>query len=734
MSVFSRLILVLLVNSVLVQNVIAEELWSDVLQIVAKNSNTVPTQKFNKARLLTLDTNQMQLFLNTSAPSSALSRSASSRKQITLPLPDGRQISVEYKNSVILPELLAKKFPEIKTFKLIPDENIFSGTIDITPNGFHAMLQMHDGEVIFIDPTYTDTRYVDVTGHSNQYASYRKQDQSIDHNINHNAPGHQCLLDDHSSDAFNKLSPSIAPLSKMQSREDQRSVQHLLRYRIAIAATGEYTALKGGKSRALSAIATTLNRVNQVYEQDLGIHLSLVENNDEIIFEDKDSDPYTSTNTSSLITINQGVINRIIGVQNYDLGHLFSTSGGGLAVIGSACNDNSKAKGMSGTSNPGSDSFSLDFVAHEIGHQLGATHTFNSSEGLCAGRTRSASTAFEPGSGSTIMSYAGICGSDNIQSHVDAMFHIGSIEQIRNFTQNGNGSRCGIRATLNNEPPRPNAGSNYVIPANTPFELKGHANDPEGDRLVYAWEQVDVGTSSAESEDTGNNALFRAHLPNRSSSRTFPPLENLLYHQTTRGENLPIRDRTLRFKLVAQDGFNAAQSDEMSISVKRTGSRFALNMPRSHYNLGRDYKISWNTANTEQAPIYCDSVDVLLSTNGGYDFDYTLAEGVPNTGNTWVTLSTGLPETSEARFKVSCSNNIFFAISYKDFSLVDDDDIEDAQEQGAEPSLNDRSPQVSQQSNLAAAGGSFNLLGLLMVLLMMFLMKTISRLFVNPKS
>ncbi len=715
MNFFGRLILVLLVNIVLVQNSVAQDLWSDIPQLAAKNANSALTPEFNNARLLTLDNNQMQMLLNTSS----LSRSVDNNKHMVLPLPDGRQITVEYKDSVILPASLAQKYPEIKTFKLMPDENIISGRMDMTLNGFHAMVQMRDGEMIFIDPT---SRHP-----SNEYASYRKKDQHTDHN----APGHQCHLDDSSSDLLDGFSSSVTTLStipslsKAQSREDERSVQHLLRYRIAIAATGEYTELKGGKSRALSAIATILNRVNQVYEQDLGIHLSLVENNDDIIFEDKDSDPYTPTNTSSLINTNQTVIDRIIGTQNYDIGHLFSTSGGGLAVIGSVCNNNSKAKGMSGTSNPSSDSFSLDFVAHEIGHQVGATHTFNSSEGLCAGRTRTARTAYEPGSGSTIMSYAGICGSDNIQSNADAMFHIGSIDQIRTFTQNGNGSRCGIRASLSNAPPRPNAGSNYVIPANTPFELNGHANDPEGDRLVYAWEQVDVGSTSQEFEDKGNNALFRVHLPNSASSRTFPPLKDILNHKTTRGENLPIRERTLRFKLVAQDGFNAAQSDEMSISVKRTGSRFALNLPRSHYNLGRDYKISWNTANTEKAPIYCDSVDVLLSTNGGDDFDHTLAEGVPNTGQTWVSLSTNLPETSEARFKISCSNNIFFAISYNDFSLIEDDDLDDAPELGSEPRLNDRSPQVSQQSNLVAAGGSFNPLWLLLMGLI--------RLFVKPK-
>ncbi len=675
---------------------------------------------FNNARLMQLDTQGMRVALSGAnhdkyaARAAQDSRSVASIKTITLPLPDGAEIMVQAQLSEVLPQPLADKYPAIKTFKLMPDNHIISGRIDMTTLGFHGMLQMHSGETVFIDPTG------DKAGAQfGKYAIYRKKDQNLP-----KTEKHQCLLKEDLTEHF-LLSSSILSSSVVQ-RSGERSTQQLLNYRIAIAATGEYTMIKGGKAAALSAIATTLNRVNQVYEQDLGIHLTLVDNNDQLIFTNANSDPF-SGDSNRMINQNQGVIDQLIGSSNYDIGHLFASHGGGLAMIGSVCNNASKAKGISGTSNPGNDVFNLDFVAHEIGHQLGATHTFNSSQGLCSGRTRTGSTAYEPGSGSTIMSYAGICGSDNLQSHADGMFHIGSIEQIRAFTQNGAGSACGIRSDIGNTSPRPHAGKNYVIPANTPFELRGSATDSDGDSLVYAWEQLDAGATSSAYEDKGNNALFRAHLPDDSPARVFPPLDNILYHKVEKGENLPIKERVMRFKFVAQDGYNAAQSDEMQVQVKRTGSRFALDLPRSHYTLGNDYRISWNTANTNRAPVYCDSVDVSISTDGGYNYEM-LEEGVANTGETWIYLPTTLAETNRARFKLNCSNNIFFAVSFRDFKLTLDD-LEEASEPGPEPGLKDRSssvvPSTGSQgqtnqpvNNLASAGGgAFNPLWLVLLLL-----------------
>ncbi len=520
--------------------------------------------------------------------------------RISIPLPNGAITVLELVPDPVLSGTLADKYPDIQTYKVIANDTVFSGKVDITSSGFHAMLQMFDGEIIFIDP-------VDVL--KDRYVSYKKsaQKQSNDRTFSCGVTQHQSHLTEEFA-GWQSLARVVA----------ERTTESLLHYRIAVATSGEYAAKHGGTvAGVMSAITTTLSRVNQILERDLGIHLDIVENNDLIINTDANSDPFTKTDMIELLGQNQEYIDSVIGSGNYDIGHLFSGSGGGIAAIASVCNQYRKAQGISGTSNPVNDSFDLDFVAHEIGHQLGATHTFNSSQGLCSGSTRSEKTAFEPGSGSSIMSYAGYCGLDNLQSHADAMYHIGSIEQISDFTSNGRGNLCGTQKAFNNKPPVTDAGDDFTIPSRTPFELKGSAQDADGDSLIYAWEQIDAGESSLEFDDKGDNALFRVHIPQNKTVRIFPPLQDILSNSSSRGEKLPEHQRILNFSFVAQDGVNVAQSDEMKINVARTGSRFALNLPKSQYTIGESYQVLWNVADTNKPPVNCQNVDLFLSSDGG---------------------------------------------------------------------------------------------------------------------
>jgi len=269
------------------------------------------------------------------------------------------------KSTNILPAGLAEKFTNIKTYKVAKaNGNIIAGRVDITEHGFHAMLQTFDGQTLFIDPANN--------GSSSDYLSYRKSDQSNQHNFQH---GNDEI---HGGEDFSPLH------NRMASRT--RSNEGVIEYRIAIAATAEYTQLQGGTvSAALSAIVTTLNRVNHVYEQSLGIRLSLVEENDQLIYTNADTDPYSNYNIEKMLTENQRNLDRVsvLGSEKYDIGHVFGTSGGGMAYIGSVCSTNNKARGASGIRNPNNDSFDIDYVAHEIGHQFGATHTFNRLTKLC---------------------------------------------------------------------------------------------------------------------------------------------------------------------------------------------------------------------------------------------------------------------------------------------------------------------------------------------------------------
>ncbi|MEE9310042.1 MAG: zinc-dependent metalloprotease family protein [Cocleimonas sp.] len=663
-------------------------LWQDVKSsktLAAKGSALMPEttgsaySAYQKARLLHLDISLMKNTLSGEKPvlakrsSPMLAKNSASRpfpleqlerevRKIDLPLPDGSMIRVSVVEDNILPKALSDKFPQITLYKVQADEFIASGKVDVTSQGFHALLLTREGESILIDPVSHST-----------YVSYKKSDQKSDEKT-FSCGANVDEFKTSSTIEFNEESPAQNPLGKqLQSKASAYKARNsLLTYRIAIAATGEYTAKHGGTvAGALSAISTTINRVNQVFEQDLGIRLVLVENNDKLIYTRASSDPYSGNDSKGLVYQNQSNIDAVIGRESYDIGHLFTTSGGGLAAIASACNDYRKAQGISGISNPRNDSFNLDFVAHEIGHQFGATHTFNGQQGLCSGSTRAARTAFEPGSGSTVMSYAGYCGQDNLQTNTDAMFHIGSIRQIRSYMMLKQNEACGRYDNHANTPPEVEAGKNYVIPAQTPFELVGEASDPDGDALIMAWQQVDYGRVSPVNVDAANNALFRVHPLSNDNSRVFPPIKNILNHTSVRGENLPIQQRQMRFRFVVQDSHNITQSDAMTVQVQRTGSRFALHLPRSQYSLGGTHKVLWNVANTDVAPVNCQSVDISLSLDGGYHFAQIIGENIQNTGEAWVTIPATLPATSRGRFKVACSDNVFFAVSYRNF-LVND--------------------------------------------------------------
>ncbi len=317
------------------------------------------------------------------------------------------------------------------------------------------------------------------------------------------------------------------------------------------------------------------------------------------------------------------------------------------------------------------------------------------------------------------MSYAGYCGADNLQSKTDAMFHIGSIKQIRRFAETHAGS-CGTLLNSYNRPPVVNAGKDYVIPAKTPFELTGSATDPESDNLIYSWQEQDAGQRSSLNEDQGDNALFRLYMPSDKKSRSFPNLKSVITHQFVRGEILPEKKRNLHFSFVAQDAKHAAQSDDMTVKVFPTNSRFGLYLPHSQYNRGETYKILWNVADTDKAPINCSAVDIFLSTDGGYHSPVVLARNALNTGAVWVTIPANITLTRKGRFKIKCSNNIFYAISYRDFNIGEQGTTVRVLNDQDQPEPDSGAPKINGGGNSGhsslESGGSVNwllLLGLL---------------------
>ncbi len=576
---------------------------------------------------------------------------ASAEPVLSLPLPTGGFVNARLIPVETLAPEIASQYPELKTWRLESTDGSFqSGRAELTTLGLHAMLTANDGDTLFIEPSRINHQAA-----QRQYRSLSKRD-----NAQLFKSGASCATTEAiAGSAFTPASLSTAT-DTLAPTLAERAGESLHTYDIAIAATGEYTAYHGGtKEDALSAVVTTVNRVNEIYQRDLAIKLRLVSDTT-TLFTNAATDPY-SGDDYSMLSENQGVLDALVGSTNYDLGHVFTTGNGGIAIVEAACNNTYKAQGVSGWDIPEGDTFAIDFFAHELGHQLGATHTFNGTRSSCSGGSRIGSTAYEPGGGSTIMAYAGICSTDNLQTQSDAMFHAGSISQITDYAHNNAGASCASVSSLNNSNPSVNAGSDYTIPANTPFILTGSATDSNNDSLSYSWEQLDAGSASNVDVDTGNNALVRAHLPVSSPSRTVPRLSDLFNATHTLGETLPSTTRSMNFRLQVRDGKGGTGYDDMRLNVTKTSGAFAITAPTNTVlTAGSSLPVSWNVADTDQAPVNCSKVDIAISNNGSESFQ-TLVSNTANDGTETVTLPATLGARSNIRVK--CSNNIFFALS-----------------------------------------------------------------------
>ncbi len=605
-----------------------EALWADLQTRLATASSI-------QQRTLSLNEQGLQRLLINSG----------SEPKLSLPLPTSGFAKVQLIPVETLSPVVAAQFPDWQTWQIKGlDGQVVSGRAELTALGFTAMLVMQDGDTLFIDPTTATTTIAE-----RSYRSLSKQGNSGLFKNNFQCSTHEA----ETAEAH----PEAAPMVAARAGEDLKT------YDIAIAATGEYTQYHGGsKTAALSAITTTINRMNEIYQRDLSIKLRLV-SGVTTIYTDAATDPYSSS-SSTLLKENQTALDNMIGSENYDVGHLFTTGDGGVAVVEGACRNSYKAQGVSGWDSPTGDIFAIDYVAHEVGHQFGATHTFNTDSGSCSGANRIAKTAYEPGSGSTIMSYAGICSPNNLQAHSDAMFHSGSIRQITTYTESSTGATCADSSSLSNANPVVNAGQDYSIPASTPFTLTGSATDSNNDSLTYSWEQVDIGTASKVDIDTGDNALVRTQLPSSSTSRTIPRLSDLLSASHTYGETLSSQTRHLNFRLQVRDGKGGIGADEMIVKVQDTGTAFEVTAPKNMaLTAGSNLNVTWNVAKTDQAPISCSNVDIALnmtSTTINENFQ-TLLSNTPNDGAATVTLPSTLGTKNTIRVK--CSTNIFFALS-----------------------------------------------------------------------
>ena len=573
---------------------------------------------------------------------------------LPLPLPDGTLADFALVESPIMEPELAAKFPTFKTYagRMVADPTA-TVRLDVTLHGFHAMMITSAGS-FFIDPYSTQD--------TNHYIVYAKNDYERETGF-----FEMGVLDDFGRDAQPNRNTPTAPPTGAQ----------LYTYRLAVAATGEYTQFHGGTvSDGQAAIVTAINRVNQVYERDTAIRMVLIANNNTIVYTTAGADPYTNGSPGTMITQNQANLDSVIGNANYDIGHVFGTNSGGLAGLGVTCRTGQKARGVTGSGAPIGDPFWIDYVAHELGHQYDALHTFNGNAGSCSGN-RSSSAAYEPGSGTTVMAYAGICDAQDLQPNSDDHFHTFSIDEIVNYTRNDSGNTCAAIINTGNTAPTADAGTGgFTIPINTPFTLTGTGSDADaGDVLSYNWEQFDLGPAGAPNSPSGNAPLFRSFSSTSSPSRTFPRWSDIVNNTQTIGEILPSYTRSLSFRLTVRDN-NVAPSaggvntSLISFNVTNAAGPFLVTAPNTAvtWTGNQPANVTWNVANTTAAPVSCAAVDILLSTDSGFTYPTSLLASTANDGSASVTSPN--ISTSTARVMVKCATSIFFDISNTNFSIT----------------------------------------------------------------
>ena len=591
----------------------------------------------------------------------AASTSKSATSEITIPNADGvLERFMIWESSNFDPELQAK-YPEIRAYEGTGlDDKTAKIHFSVAPIGVQTMVLRTDKASEFIEQNPENkSEYVLFT------SKYRDTSKS----------SLACMTKE---EANKNVSGKTAKTTS--------NAQSFKTLRLAISCTGEYTAFFGGtKAGALAGMNATMTRVNGVFNKDLAVKLILIANNDDVIYTDANADPYSSAGAGANGAWNlevQKTLTTVLGSSAYDIGHLFGASGGGgdAGCIGCVCVDpvsltDEAAKGSAFTSPsnaiPQGDTFDIDFVAHEMGHQLGGTHTFSYA-------VEGTGVNVEPGSGSTIMAYAGVTNDYDIQNNSDDYFAYASILQIQDNLAT---KTCPVSTAIINNPPIINAGSDYTIPFNTPFVLTGTGTDPEGDSITYCWEQNDSATDATSGSNSiaypakPDGPLFRSLLPTSSPIRYMPSLSTVLQNRlTTTWESVSSVARTLHFSLTGRDnaalGSAQTNTDNMIVTVNPAIGPFAVTSQNTNdigWQKGSFQTITWAVNNTNTLS-GSGSVNIKLSRDGGLTFPVVLASATPNDGSETITVPLDITATN-CRILIEPTANIYYALNSNSFAV-----------------------------------------------------------------
>ena len=590
---------------------------------------------------------------------------------ISLPNVAGQMEQFEVVEASNFEPTLQVRFPEIRAFsgKGITDRYA-TLKLSISPQGIQTIVFRTDKPNEFIEPYSADHKTYAV------FNSYRPGQ----------LPWTCSTVEQNMVEGLN---------TTVNSSMTARSGGDLKTMRLAQSCNAEYSNYFGATSSTqvalvLAAFNATLTRCNGVYEKDLALHLNLISNTTSVIYYNASTDPYTTM--SSWNSQLQSTLTSVIGAANYDIGHMFGASGGGgnAGCIGCVCVDGSKGSGITSPADgiPQGDNFDIDYVVHEVGHQLGGNHTFSySNEGTGVNK--------EIGSGITIMGYAGITSQD-VANHSIDIYHETTIAQIQT---NLASKTCPVTTSIsaNNATPVVAAVPNYTIPYSTPFALTGSATDANSDPLTYCWEQNDnasstqTGTSSVASATKATGPNWISFSPTTTPVRYFPKLATILSGALVSGpltggdagintEALSSVARTLNFRLTVRDNspysstapikVGQTQYTDMVVTVSSASGPFAVSSPNTavSYVGGTTQNITWAVANTTATPVSCANVKISLSTDGGQTFPTVLVASTPNDGTEALVIPN--TPTTTARIKVEAVGNIFFDISNANFTIT----------------------------------------------------------------
>lgn len=621
----------------------------------------VPAEKFSR---LILDNESMWSQLANVPAAGETGRQV----YLELPTPDGEWMSVRVEDSPVMHPELAARYPNIKSYRAYTDFGM--GRIAVSPQGMTAALVGEQGD-FYISEAVSESNV--------HHVAYYRSDMDISTVA---SPTDLACGWDPDEAADDLLLDGIRhPGETVGSSRSVDDVIGMYVYDLALTCTGEFASLKGGTlSSVMAAFNESVSLLNAVLESETASMFQLVANNDDLIFLDSGTDPFTNSNMGGALLgqVENAIVNfGGVPLNTFDLGHCFTggcTDVGGV-VSGRACTPG-KTRGITCHYTNSIPAIVNRVMTHEIAHQFAVGHSWNncppSSGQLASG------SAFEPGSGTTIMSYAGSCGSaNNVANGSDNYYHVGSLDQFYEYTRVVV-PECATILDATNTVPKITLDyeDGFFIPISTPFELTGTAVDADGDELTYCWEQYDLGPSRDLGDPSGNSPLFRSYPPSTDgATRVFPRLNRIINNTSSNVEVLPTYTRDMTFRLTARDNnpdAGASVWETVAFHATEQAGPFLVNYPNDgteELSGGQYVEVIWDVANTNQAPVNCQRVNIRLSLDGGQTYPVMLLENAANTGSVFVTIPADI-ESNTARVRIEAADNIFFDISNQNFSVV----------------------------------------------------------------